>query len=140
MHTQKKYIFDSEEIKRSCQIMEVNLKFTIFRSSYSRIKHSFSPPYTLQANIIKTIRKFTIKGEVEQDEVLNTACTAYNFFPNGWSQELVFFLMFRTDVYVPTSENLLCLRCNIAEINLPFTISSDAKKGLHVGSNKSQKS
>ena len=48
-----------------------------------------------------------MKGEVEWDEVVNIACTAYNFFPNGQSHESAFFLMFRRDLYIPTLANLL---------------------------------
>ena len=39
-----------------------------------------------------------MKGEVEWDEVLDIASTAYNFSPNGQSQESAFFLMFGRDV------------------------------------------
>ena len=57
--------------------------------------------------LIRCIRKFTMKDEVEWDKVLNIACTAYNCFPNSQSQESGFFLTFGRDVYITTSSNLL---------------------------------
>ena len=41
-----------------------------------------------------------MKGEVEGDEVLNIACTAYNFFPNCQDQESVFSFKFRRYIYI----------------------------------------
>ena len=40
------------------------------------------------------ISKFTMKAEVEWNKVVNIACPANNFFPNGQSHESAFFLMF----------------------------------------------
>ena len=53
------------------------------------------------------MRKLTIKGELEWDEVLNIACTYCNSFPNDQSQESGFFLMFWRDAYIPMLANLL---------------------------------
>ena len=79
------------------------------------IKHSFSSPYRPQAIACieasckfhkKCIRKFTMKGEVDWEEVVNITYTAYNFFPNSQSHESAFFLMFGRDVYIPILTNL----------------------------------
>ena len=48
-----------------------------------------------------------MKEEVEWEEILYIACGAYNFFPNGQSPELAFFLMFDRDIYIPTLAYLL---------------------------------
>ena len=54
-------------------------------------KHMYSFPYRPHRNgrievshkfLKNCIRKFTVKGEVELDEVLNISFTTYNFFPN----------------------------------------------------------
>ena len=79
------------------------------------LKHSFSSPYRPQANgcieashkfLKNCIRKFTMKGEVEQDKVLNIACTTYNFFPNGQNKGPTFLLMFGRDIYIHSQANL----------------------------------
>ena len=56
------------------------------------IKHSFSSPNRFQASghiesshkfFKNCIRKFTMKGVVEWDEVVNIAYASYKLFPNG---------------------------------------------------------
>ena len=53
------------------------------------------------------IRKFTKNGEVEWDEVPNSAHVVYNFFPNSQIQESYFFLMMGRDAYNSTVAILL---------------------------------
>ena len=70
--------------------------------------------------------------------MLPIACTAYNFFPNGQSKESTFFLMFGRDVFIPTLLNLLQTKLRYLE-DVFLIIYKDAKRGLHINSNKSKK-
>ena len=42
-------------------------------------------------------------SELEWDEVVHIACSAYNFVPNEHSKESAFFLMFGRDMYTLSS-------------------------------------
>ena len=50
---------------------------------------------------------FTMKGEVEWDEVLNIECAVYSSFPNSQSPEASFYLVFERDMYILTLGSLL---------------------------------
>ena len=80
------------------------------------IKYIFSSPYQPQANerikyslkfLKKCIQKFTLKGNVELDEVVNIVCVAHNYFPCSQSQKPSFFPMFAADVYIHTLTTML---------------------------------
>ena len=47
-----------------------------------------------------------ITAQLEWDDVVPLACTAYNFFPNEHSRESPFFLMFGRDPLIPLNKLL----------------------------------
>ena len=79
------------------------------------LKHIFSPVYTPQSNgrlegwhrfFKACIAKHIRGGEVEWDELVPLAVSAYNFFPCQSSKELPFVLMFGRDPITPVSKLL----------------------------------
>ena len=79
-----------------------------------------------------------MKGDIEWDEVINVAYTAYNFLQNSWSQDLAFFLMFGRDIYIATLANLL--QPNLWYLgDMSSLLSIEILRGLHVSNNKSYK-
>jgi hypothetical protein len=79
------------------------------------IKHICSPPYRPQSNgriegfhyFLKACSSKYVTKECEWDEVVQYACAAYNTFPNEFSRESPFFLMFGRDNLTPLSTFLV---------------------------------
>ena len=74
----------------------------------------YSPPYRPQSNgriesfhyFLKACIAKHITPQLEWDDVVPLACTAYNFFPNEHSRESPFFLMFGWDPLLPITKLL----------------------------------
>ena len=93
--------FKSKEMKQICEDLDV--------------KQVFSPVYTPQANgrlegwhrFLKSCIAKHIRGaEVEWDDLIPLAVSAYNFFPCQSSKELPFVLMFGRDPITPIAKLL----------------------------------
>ena len=93
--------FRSKEMKQICDELE--------------IKQVFSPVYTPQANgrlegwhrFLKSCIAKHIRGtDVESDDLIPLAVSAYNFFPCQSSKESPFVLMFRRDPITPIAKLL----------------------------------
>ena len=83
----------------------------------------YSPPYRPQSNgriesfhyFLKACIAKHITPQLEWDDVVPLACAAYNFFPNEYSRESPFFLMFGRDLlrpklrYLGNEESILSL-------------------------------
>ena len=83
----------------------------------------YSPPYRPQSNgriesfhyFLKACIAKHITPQLEWDDVVPLACAAYNFFPNEYSRESSFFLMFGRDLlrpklrYLGNEESILSL-------------------------------
>ena len=67
----------------------------------------YSPPYRPQSNgriesfhyFLKVCLAKHINPQLEWDDVVPLACTAYNFLPNGHSRESPFFLMYGVTLF-----------------------------------------
>ena len=79
------------------------------------VKHKiYSPPYRPQSNgriesfhyFLKACISKHIMPQIEWDDVVPLACTAYNFLPNEHSKESPFFLMFGRDAILPLNKLL----------------------------------
>ena len=79
------------------------------------VKHKiYSPPYRPQSNgriesfhyFLKACISKHITPQIEWDNVVPLACTAYNFLPNEHSKESPFFLMFGRDAILPLNKLL----------------------------------
>ena len=74
----------------------------------------YSPPYRAQSNgriesfhyFLKTYIAKHINPQLEWDDIVPLACTAYNFLPNEHSRESPFFLMYRRDPLWPLNKLL----------------------------------
>ena len=84
--------FKNKEMKQVCEALGV--------------KNIFSPVYTLESNghlkgwyrfLKACIAKHIWGGNVESDELIPLAVSAYNFFPCQSSKESLFILMFGRD-------------------------------------------
>ena len=72
----------------------------------------YSPPYQPQSNgriesfhyFLKACIAKHINPQLEWDDVVPLACTAYNFLPNEHSRESPFFLMYRRDPLLPLNK------------------------------------
>ena len=93
--------FKNQEMKQVCVTLGV--------------KHIFSPVYTLESNgwlegwhrfFKACIAKHIRGGEVEWDELVPLAVSAYNFFPCQSSKESPFILMFGRDPITPVAKLL----------------------------------
>ena len=88
------------------------------------VKHKiYLPPYRPQSNgriesfhyFLKACISKHITPQIEWDDVIPLACTAYNFLPNEHSKEGPFFLMFGRDAILPLNKLLQPQVCNIWE-------------------------
>ena len=69
----------------------------------------YTPPYHPPSNgriegfhaFLKACISKHISPQLEWDDLVPLACTAYNFIPNEHSKELPFFLMFGRDLMLP---------------------------------------
>ena len=74
----------------------------------------YSPPYQPQSNgrtesfhyLLKACIAKHINPQLEWDDIVPLACTAYNFLPNEHSRESPFFLMYRWDPLLPLNKLL----------------------------------
>ena len=121
--------------------------FTVFRNSYPTRNHSFLSPYRLQTNgcteasqkSLKIVQENSLlRGEVEWDEEVNTACTAYNIFQMTTAMSQHFSLCLE-------EMNIFLLQLTYCNLNYTILETSlhyyeEMLRSLHVSCNKSQES
>ena len=108
------YIASLVDHLKSCLTMELSLRIISWKKSVKNwvLYKIYSPPYRPQSNgrvqsfhyFLKACIAKHIAPQLEWDDIVPLACTAYNFLPNEHSRESPFFLMFGRDPLLPLTK------------------------------------